>query len=308
MKRKGLIVLLVILIIGFLAVAAGSVIYLTGNGVESIMDINGTVVFSESYQDILKIQADIKNGSIEVVTHSEDSVSVEVARIGFTTFSAPTASASDGVVRITQSGMPLGISLGGFHITVYVPRDAVLPYDLDSNSGSIKLYTAYETATLRTDSGSIKVEGSGTKLDVKTSSGSISVIGEGGDTNLKTSSGSIKVEGGGENLLADTSSGSIKVFDAFNTMELDTSSGSIRAAANTDTTYISAKTGSGSIKISLEDVSGYQLKASTGSGTIKDEYTGNTYENKATNTHGDGSLEIEAKTGSGSIRLTDWDD
>ena len=69
---------------------------------------------------------------------------------------------------------------------------------------------------------------------------------------------------------------------------------------------IESSTVSGSIKVQLENVSGYEMDYKSTSGGVKDMYSNNDYSKSGKATQGDGSLDMDLKSVSGSIKLTDW--
>lgn len=276
-KKTSLIIRLILLILAFLLVAA-SAVRVALKGWESMsISFSGEPVSSEQFTDVTSIAVDAVAYSIEVAEYDGSSVVAEFYRSGIGSAAAPETALTDGALVIQEASNPVGIHLGGGKIKLHVPAGSLLPYQLCSASGSIRL-----------DAGSSTSE-------------------------LHTASGSVKVFQSGERLAIQTTSGSVKVYEPFNSLDIQTTSGSIKASAGSDTADAKLKSVSGSIKLKLDGVSGYTMDYSTVSGSVKNEYPAMEYNYAAHHKHGsavwsDGSLSIQAETTSGSIKLTDWDD
>ncbi len=183
-----------------------------------------------------------------------------------------------------------GFSFGGTRKTIiklpkgYKPSD----FDLNLSSGSIKINNL-ETANLdlHSSSGSVKINDS--KIDA---------------LDLKTQSGSVKIENCEMDVAeCSVTSGSINVNGKFNKMELHTVSGSINANLSSALTMDSEmKTTSGSIHANIPENSNLNINYSTTSGSYKNGTT-NSSGKKGKDTMGSGSVKLELKTTSGSIRI-----
>lgn len=124
---------------------------------------------------------------------------------------------------------------------------------------------------------------------------------------LDTVSGSIKVYVGGGDLSARCTTGSVKVYEPFETLDAETTTGSVKVTADAATTQCRLVSTTGSIKVALEDVTGYTMTASSKTGSVKDEYHGLSYERTVSGAvWGDGAMNVEAKATTGSIKFTDW--
>lgn len=127
------------------------------------------------------------------------------------------------------------------------------------------------------------------------------------DYQLHTVSGSIKVYVGGGDLAVQCTTGSVKVYKPFEALDVETTTGSVKVTADDFTTQCRLRSTTGSVKVALDNVSGYTMTASSTTGSVKDEYHGLSYERNVSGAvWGDGSLAIEAKATTGSIKLTDW--
>lgn len=124
---------------------------------------------------------------------------------------------------------------------------------------------------------------------------------------LDTVSGGIQVSVGGNALTVQCTTGSVKVYEPFQLLDVETTTGSVKVTADWSTTRCQLESTTGSIKLALENVTGYTMTAETTTGSIKDEYNGLSYERTVSGTvWGDGSLAVEAESTTGSIKLTDW--
>lgn len=273
MSRKTLLIIkLALYIFLFLLVLALSAQILWKGWSPMTFSGSGKLVSSEHFTDVTSVQIGASSYSIEVTEHDDPDTIVSFYRVGLGSAAEPDVILENGTLQISEQGVIIGLHLGGGRIVVQVPRGSKLPYALSSVSGSIHLDAVSTTAKLHSISGSLKAYQAGGKL------------------------------------IADTTSGSIKLYKPFVSIDAQSTSGSIKAAANAETEKMLARSVSGSVKLALRDVPGYQLTYRSVSGSVKDEYHGISYGKSGSAPWGDGSLVIDAKTTSGSIKLTDWDD
>lgn len=227
---------------------------------------------SQSFSNVKTVNIDTVSYQIDVIEYDGDKVTVQEDINSFTF-------ASVGENKLWQEGdtvyyeqaQRIGIlNFDNGTITVFVPIGTVLEYNLCSVSGSIE-------------------------LDAPST-----------DSLLTSTSGSIKAYQGGNRISAVSTSGSVKVYEPFDVISATSVSGSIKVAADVDTTSVDASSTSGSVKISLDGVTGYKMIYSSVSGSVKDEYSDISYGKNGSTAFGDESLMIEAKSTSGSISLEDW--
>lgn len=188
------------------------------------------------------------------------------------TKSPNTLSQKDDVLSFKQGKRFSSLSLVRGNLVIEVPRGSALEYDINNISGSI-IHDAMSKDTLT----------------------------------AATISGSVKIYQGGEKIFAKSISGSVRLYSSFEDVSANSVSGSVRLLANQDSKQISGSSISGSVKIQLENVSGYDLDYSTTSGSVKDTYTNMPSGKSGHFTHNDASLKINASTVSGSISLIDWE-
>lgn len=232
-----------------------------------------SLVFSKTFDDVKGIDVDTLSYGVQVETHKKDNFIVEFYHDGIGTAAEPVVKLDGGVLSSKEPARVDSTQRGHGKIVITVPENSVLPYDLNSVSGSLV-------------------------LDAQSTSLTIQSV-----------SGSIKVYQPGETLKAESTSGSITATATFKEVSANSISGSVKVKADAETKFVNVTNISGSVNIELDGVSGYTLYYSTISGAVKDEYHGFSSSRGSGNTAwGDENLEITAGSISGSIRLTDWDD
>lgn len=273
MSRKTvLIVKLVVLCVLFALVSAVAWrVVVKGWGEMRIANGSGELISSETYAAVDAVEVDIKSANVEVLPHNEDTVLVEIYRSGISMGPDPVSCLTGSTVHVTQA-LGIGIHLGGGKILIYVPADRVMDYSLQTISGTIALQAPSKSALLHTVSGSVRATGGGASID------------------------------------ASTVSGSIRINAPYETVVCKTTSGSIRTSADAATQSITASSVSGSVRVRMDDVSGYRMRYSNVSGSVRDEYHDLRYEKKGESVWGDESLSLDLRSTSGSIRLESWDD
>lgn len=124
--------------------------------------------------------------------------------------------------------------------------------------------------------------------------------------NLETGSGNVKAERiKGRDLRCGTGSGNISLDSVVAEYHLGTGSGNIKVKAVGGSERVDMSTGSGSVKLSLEDVKGMEATVRSGSGSIRigwDEEEGQKVKN-GTYAYGNSACKVRATTGSGSIKI-----
>lgn len=227
----------------------------------------------KTFADVEKIVIDSINLPVEIYESDVREVTIQdntnVQGIG--TRKPNKVSYQDGVLSFKQAKQrPLLFSIRG-NIVVEVPRGSNLEYRINSVSGDIN-HDAPSKGQLK----------------------------------AKTVSGEINIHQGGEKVSAESVSGSIQIYSAFEEVKIDTISGSISMTANKDSEEMTGSSVSGSIKLKLDKVAGYEMDYSTVSSSVQDSYANTNYSRSGRATNGDESLSINLKSVSGSISLIDW--
>ena len=234
----------------------------------------GTVGGKQSFSNVEKIVVESLSLSLEVYESDVSEVTViDNSRFTGIKNREPNIITQEGnTVKVKQRKGGFFLSFVSGNIVIEVPKGSIIEYDLSNVSGAINFDASSKE-----------------------------------QLNLKTVSGSIKVhEKDGDSLDAKTTSGSIEIRSAFNKVKTKSVSGSISMFAAQKSKDIESTTVSGSIKVQLENVSGYEMDYKSTSGGVKDMYSNNDYSKSGKATQGDGSLEMDLKSVSGSIKLTDW--
>lgn len=228
----------------------------------------------KSFSDVEKIvigsislPVDIYESDVTEVTIQDNSTA-----FGFGRAKPNKISYDKGILSFMQVKQMSFLSIVRGNIIIEVPRGSVLEYDIENISGSIN-HNALSKGTL----------------------------------GAETISGSIKIYQKGEKVFAESVSGSVRIYSAFKGASAESVSGSVNITANQDSEEISSSSISGSVRIQLEKVTGYEMMYSTVSGSVKDTYLNINYSKSGKATAGDESLQINASTISGSIKLTDLD-
>lgn len=215
----------------------------------------------------VSLPVSICESDVEQVTVRDNSRS-----FGLKLGTANTVTEEGGTLTIRQGKHVSVMSVLTGNFEIEIPRGTILEYDLKNVSGSI-----YHDAPSREE---LKV---------------------------KTTSGSIKILQGGDTANARSTSGSVRIYGPFREVRAQSTSGSVRATADGTSQLLNCSTTSGSVKIQLNQVSGYEMAYSSTSGSIKDLYTDTSYSKSGRCIFGDGTLRIDASSVSGSIKLMDWD-
>jgi len=198
-----------------------------------------------------------------------------------------------------------------------------------TGSGSIEVSDVRGPADLRTGSGSIRAESiggggaaraggerragpamgynAGGAVQARTGSGTITVMGAGGDVNATTGSGGITISQVGGRVRADASSGGVTVQKALADVDAHSGSGTITIDGRPSSARWEARTGSGGIHVSLPQGTGFELDASTSSGSVSTSHsittTGTIGRKSLRGTVGKPDNHLLLHTSSGSIRI-----
>lgn len=190
----------------------------------------------------------------------------------------------------------------------------------------VKLPKGLNTIHVKSSSGKVEAKGLVTKLlkveggsgrlfmervqaeEVKCGNGSGRIsLHEVVALNVKCGTGSGRIEGDGvkvEMLKCGTGSGSIHMSAIAKVIKMDTGSGRIEVNCAGAVEEAAFSTGSGSVRVDMDDLTGLEAKLSTGSGRSHVNWKGtDTNCRNKTCTFGDGSCKLRASTGSGSIEV-----
>lgn len=239
-----------------------------------------TVVFSQAKADLIEksfsvkqggtLSIDTDSGSIEIVSHNNDSVDVRVEKKGRNSEDFEVTFSHDGddvkVVGDRKGVFSWGNS--GAHFIVSVPER----YNVD----------------LKTSGGSIELSSLKGKVDAYTSGGSIRLGQITGDVDVKTSGGSIRVD------------------DVAGTINAHTSGGSIKARVSKQPVSDSRLTTSGGgVSVQLFSSIAVDLTASTSGGRVSSEFevNGAIKKNRIKGSINGGGPKLILKTSGGSVNI-----
>lgn len=270
MNRKNWLTIKLILLILILFLMG--IIALNMTSLKTLTAVEGE---ERVFSNVEKIVVESISLSVEIVETESKTVTIKDNSKGYGLRAGkPNTIHQDGGIVTFKQGK--GISFLSFvtgNVVVEVPRGSLIEYDLNSISGSID-HDAKSHETLYATS----------------------------------ISGGIKLHQGGEKARVETTSGSVRIHGPFEKVTAESVSGSIRLIADEDSKEVLVSAISGSIGIQLDNVSDYSIMYSTTSGRVKDTYNNIEYSKSGHITRDDSSLEINASTISGSIKLADWND
>ncbi len=276
MSRKSLLivrlVVLLLLLLALLPIAA-RMLFAGGRGFFGFGNslLPSEPVFSDSFTGVQSVEVDVVSVAVEVEEQDGGATTVEYFTSGGDSETVE-ASMSGGVLYIRQPRQFGFFDLSGIasRVVIRVPRGSALDYAISTTSGSVRL-----------------------------AAGS-------GSTAVTTTSGSIKIWGAGRQVSALSVSGSVKIYDPFEEISASTTSGSIKATAGETTRSAALCSTSGSVKLRMPEGSGYTLLYQSTSGSVRDEYRNIKFGDDGRYVHGDGAMQLNLQTTSGSIKLCDW--
>lgn len=269
-NKRLLWIRLILLILLFLVISAGAVTALSLGLQRGKM--SSTV---QSFQGINKISVNAASLSVRIVEDSVTKVTVTDNTRVFGLVPGKKSAAyqtADTLYFNERNHFPFLFGSITGEITIEVPKGTPLEYQLNITSGSIYL-DAPSKNTLK----------------------------------IKNTSGSVKVLQGADHLDLTCTSGSAHIDSAFETAKVKNTSGTILLSADEHSKELTCDNTSGTIKIRLDPSAGYDLSYFAVSGSFKDLYHDINYSKNGHNIYGDGSLKLDAKNISGSIKLCNWD-
>lgn len=168
-----------------------------------------------------------------------------------------------------------GFWKGGERIEVYVPRNGLEDFYLETKSGNVSIEELQGTMEICAGSGNIRGEDVQGNLKVTTGSGNITLKDFSGNGQVTAGSGNVKVEA-----LAVTGD-------------------------------LCLTTGSGNIRLDLPGESSFDFQAETGSGNIDTDFDealsynkkGNNAEGRVGSDNGASAFKLNVKAGSGNVRV-----
>jgi hypothetical protein len=275
MFRK-IVTLTSFLIVVLLVAACGAYINLNPFTAEE------TVTQSFAPAGTAHIVVEMFNGSVDVVTGSDNTVKVDVIKRGGGISQADAADDLKNVeVTLTQDGDTLrvvarrtdqrvDIGNSGASAKLRVPNGAIL--ELRSSNGPITTSGPVSDVTAETSNGTIDVRGPLGQLDLHTSNGAITIDGGSGAINVETSNGPIEITTDNAVVVSRTSNGPIRFSGSLapGRSELGTSNGNIVVTLPANAQFVvDADTSNAKISsdfaVTAQSFSDNQLRGTVGS-------------------------------------------
>jgi hypothetical protein len=168
------------------------------------------------------------------------------------------------------------------------------PVDVRTGSGDVETVGIAKGGQLKSGSGDIKARAIGGEVQIKTGSGDISAEEIRGDLEVKTGSGDVKARGVAGDLRVVAGSGDFSLEDISGDVEVHTGSGDIEVESTIgEGKEWRLRAGSGDIALALPRGSRFRLEAESQFGEVESDF----------GSHPEAASSIEAKTGSGDIRI-----
>lgn len=204
---------------------------------------------------------------------------------------------------------------GGERIEVYIPKEGIDILSVETASGNITADEAFSiqanAVCIGTSSGNIKWRNTkAEKVALAASSGNIHAWEiSAGETAAATSSGNIDAENINGAFALAASSGNIHALGMSGSGSANTGSGSIKVEMDEVTGDLKLKANSGGVKVFLPRELSFALEAQTGSGSIHTDYDEQLSYNKKGNQAsgiigGEASCTVRAEAGSGSVKIS----
>ena len=211
-NRTLLWIRLVVLILSFVTVLAAAVVAVTGGKFSASLIGDGKLAAEASFSDVTDIAVESRTCSVEIVAGTGPDVVAQYYTGGLLPAKMPVWEQTGSTLCITTAK---GNFLSGGRLILEVPEDSALNYQLDSVSGSIRVYVGGNTLTVQCTTGSVKVYEPFQSLDVETTTGSVKVTADGSTTRcrLESTTGSIKLaleDVPGYTLTAESTTSSVK--------------------------------------------------------------------------------------------------
>ena len=254
------------------------------------------------------LEVRISQGSLEIETHDEPEVRVDLRASGWRGSAIDFALTGDGEnARLEGSGPGWVPSiLGGAKIRVRIRVPETYSLDLRTGGGAIQIEDLGGSVSARTSGGSIELEGAVGSVDLRTSGGSIRVEEVEGDVTLRTSGGTVDASDVTGRIEARTSGGAIRLRDVGGPVLARTSGGPILVRFS-GAPEGSLETSGGSIEAEFPEDEGVDLDARTSGGRVHIEeplrLSGRMERSRADGEINGGGAELQIRTSGGNIRI-----
>jgi hypothetical protein len=187
-------------------------------------------------------------------------------------------------------------------------RDVSGAVDIRTQSGAIDARGLGAGALVTTGSGSVDIAGVRGDLSVTTASSAIGLEGIGGPLRVRTGSGAVDAGMAGDGTVdIETRSSAVRVSGASGALAVKTGSGAVHLRGHPARAAWEISTGSGRIDLRVPSAAAFRLDARTGSGSVDltgASITGTAGKRSVTGTVGAGGPLVQARSRSGSVRIT----
>ncbi len=224
------------------------------------------------------LNAKSSGGSIEVKTHTENKVIIEIYVRKNGKILSPTDRSVNEVLenydlQIEKNGSVITANANrktnfmqwnntGISLTIIVPRE--MSCNVSSSGGSLKISGVAGTHNFSSSGGSVKLENTAGTTKAKSSGGSAKATNHKGDINLSSSGGSVSIDGAEGSIYAHSSGGSVKLNNIHGSVDAGSSGGGV--SVNGDCNYVKAKSSGGSVHVNISNLRKELYLESSGGG------------------------------------------
>ena len=211
-----------------------------------------------------RIVVEMFNGSVDVVTGSDNTVKVDVIkRGGGVSQQAAEDDLKNVEVTLTQDGDTIRV----------VAKRADQRVDIGNSGASVKLRVPTGASLdLRSSNGPITTSGPASDMKARTSNGPITARGSLGQIDLNTSNGPITVDGGSGAIDVETSNGPVDVTADNAVVTGRTSNGPVRFSGSLAPGRSEMSTSNGSIVVTLPADAQFVVDANTSNSKISSDF------------------------------------
>jgi DUF4097 and DUF4098 domain-containing protein YvlB len=223
-----------------------------------------TVTQSFTPAGTARVVVEMFNGSVDVVTGSDNTVKIDVIKRGG---GVSQAAAEDDLknveVTMTQDGDTIRV----------VAKRTDQRVDLGNSGASAKLRVPNGALLdLRSSNGPITTSGPVSDVKAQTSNGPITARGALGQVNLNTSNGPITIDGGSGSIGVETSNGPIDITARAAVVVGRTSNGPFRFSGSLASGRSEMSTSNGSIAVTLPAAAQFVVAADTSNSKISSDF------------------------------------
>lgn len=238
---------------------------------------------SVSAREVRIVDAETRNGSIEVLVWDNDSVAIAVTE-------KVTKHTHEDAEKVADK-VDLTIESQGDVLIVKMDRSELTKKEKNAYSASFTItLPASMSVRLASSNGDIEVSKVDGSVHASTSNGSVRMKGSGGDADLRTTNGDIHADFAGGDISIKTTNGSIKLAGVRGDVTGHTTNGSIQLVVDEESDFlVDARTTNGTI-LPFLDTKRFVWEANKKQTHLEGEY-------------GTGKHRVTLKTTNGSVRI-----